>query len=113
MEDIVRRSQSPPQSSNLHLDALVREVLQNLGISNHKCAPGPSDCPDTTPDDSVQRNNQTTNQFTDRKNRLIAGMISQFRTLVQLATTAPSDGATREMAAAHGLRLEAETQTLV
>lgn len=40
-------------------------------------------------------------------------MATQFKILVELACSPPEDGATLEAAAAHSLRMEAETQTLV
>ena len=40
-------------------------------------------------------------------------MATQFKTLVELACSTPAAGATLEAAAAHSLRIEAETQTLV
>lgn len=101
-------------STNSHHQGLIDDILQHRDTFNLKANTQSENesrsSQEETPTDSRQ---QMADELTDRKNRLIAGMISQFRTLVQLASASPSEGATREMAAAHGLRLEAETQTLV
>lgn len=49
----------------------------------------------------------------DRKSVNVAGMLTHFKSLIMLATTPAGDGESKEVAAAHALQMEVETNALV
>ncbi|KAK0127492.1 hypothetical protein ONS96_007027 [Cadophora gregata f. sp. sojae] len=60
--------------------------------------------------ESAQR---TTSSLVDREERAVAALLTRFKALVTLATEPVHDGATKEMAAAHGLQMEVEGSALI
>ncbi|KAK0122015.1 hypothetical protein ONS95_010280 [Cadophora gregata] len=53
------------------------------------------------------------NSIADREERAVAALLTRFKALVTLATEPVHDGATKEMAAAHGLQMEVEGSALI
>jgi len=53
------------------------------------------------------------NSLSDREERAVAALLTRFKTLITLAAEPVEDGATKEMAAAHGLQMEVEGSALV
>ncbi|KAH9209859.1 mediator complex, subunit Med22 [Leptodontidium sp. 2 PMI_412] len=56
---------------------------------------------------------RTTTSLIDREERTVAALLTRFRALVTLAAEPVQDGATKEVAAAHGLQMEVEGSALV
>ncbi|KAG4414785.1 hypothetical protein IFR04_012057 [Cadophora malorum] len=56
---------------------------------------------------------RTTSSLVDREERAVAALLTRFKTLITLAAEPVEDGATKEMAAAHGLQMEVEGSALV
>ncbi|KAG4440106.1 hypothetical protein IFR05_004403 [Cadophora sp. M221] len=56
---------------------------------------------------------RTTTSLIDREERTVAALLTRFKALVTLAAEPVQDGATKEVAAAHGLQMEVEGSALV
>lgn len=95
-----------PKIGTLSLD------LSNIYTRRHLSTFG-TPHPNTPTTPSNGDGSSDSNTLSDREERAVAALLTRFKALVTLAAEPIQDGATREVAAAHGLQMEVEGSALV
>lgn len=96
-------------TNGVHIPSLSPSATRGLPSATE--TPHPT-TPATPPDGDISAG-PGSNTLSDREERAVAALLTRFKTLITLAAEPVEDGATKEMAAAHGLQMEVEGSALV